>query len=78
MRHSEMFKREKPGSNPAWLKRLREVNMLATAMGKPAPFGGTPKLASNGAASSETYPSGATVVFTGVTGNGTVTLDWEE
>lgn len=74
MNKSETFQREEPGHCPAWLARLREINAAAQAEGRPLPFGGTPKLSTN----LETYPSGATVSFTGRTGHGTVTLTWQE
>jgi hypothetical protein len=76
MRKIETFEREKVATGPAprWLARIWEINDEATGNSKPLPFGGTPVLG-NG---TETYPSGATVVFTGSTGCGTVTLSWDE
>jgi hypothetical protein len=70
----ETFKREASGIVAAWLKRIWEVNADARAKGKPEPFSGRPTIRHN----REDYASGASVVFTGETGNGTVTLSWGE
>jgi hypothetical protein len=74
VRKSLTFKREKPGVTPAWLAYLRDSNEAAREAGKPEPFGGTPVLGDG----TEDYAAGGRVVFTGVTGRGTVTLSWDE
>jgi hypothetical protein len=74
MRKSETFKREAPGTVPAWLTRLQALNAQARAEGKPEPFGGRPTLGDM----TEDYPAGGRVTFTGRTGAGTVTLSWED
>lgn len=51
-------------TSPAWLNCLRAVNDLAAERGDPLPFGGRPKLADTADGSTETYPSGAVVLFT--------------